>query len=107
MNSTTTEEIKPDFRFNRNLFISNRDPEVKLLQEFLNSSGFKLTDADEPGAPGRETNFFGRLTKAAIIKFQENYDEEILKPLDLTKGTGYFGPSSRKMANKILDSKNR
>ena len=42
---------------------------VKLLQKFLNTNGFALRKAG-PGSPGNETNNFGLLTEAALIKFQ-------------------------------------
>ena len=47
------------------------------------------------------TGYFGPITKAALIKFQERYSEDILKPLNLEKGTGYFGPKSRAYLNGI------
>jgi len=37
--------------------------DVKKLQEFLNTNGFKLADSG-PGSPGNETTFFGSLTRA-------------------------------------------
>jgi hypothetical protein len=44
--------------------------------------------------------FFGPKTLAAVIKFQEKYRDEILKPVGLTKGTGYVGVSTRNFINK-------
>ena len=52
------------------------------------------------GSPGNETNKFGLLTRAALIKFQEAYANDILSSGGLTKGTGYFGPSTRAFVNR-------
>ncbi|MCK4805720.1 MAG: peptidoglycan-binding protein, partial [Candidatus Pacebacteria bacterium] len=39
----------------------------------------------------KATGYFGPITKAALAKFQEKYSQDILKPLNLEFGTGYFG----------------
>ena len=41
-------------------------------------------------------------TGNALILFQQAHASEILTPLGLTKGTGYFGPNTLKAVNKIL-----
>lgn len=46
---------------------------VKRLQQFLNNSGFILSNSGY-GAPGNETDYFGNLTKQALLKFQKNND---------------------------------
>jgi len=38
-----------------------------------------------------------------VIRFQEKYATEILVPLGLEKGTGYFGPMTRAVANQKLN----
>jgi hypothetical protein len=43
--------------------------EVKNLQIYLNTHGY-LVSISGPGSLNNETNFFGSLTKAAVIKFQ-------------------------------------
>ena len=55
--------------------------------------------------PGQETNFFGRLTEAALKKFQEKNNLFILAPLNLTKGTGNFYEYTRVFININLANK--
>ncbi|MGB9598309.1 MAG: peptidoglycan-binding domain-containing protein [Minisyncoccales bacterium] len=50
-----------------------------------------------------ESKFFGKITQEAVIRFQEKYSQEILKPWRLTKGTGIVGPKTREKINSILD----
>ena len=85
-------------RFENNLYYGMRDnSEVKCLQEFLESQGSEIYPE------GLVTGNFLSLTKAAVIRFQEKYATEILAPLGLEKGTGYFGPMTRAVANQKLN----
>ncbi len=47
------------------------------------------------------TGTFGTETRDAVIKFQEKYPEEILKPAGITKGNGKVGASTRKQLNAL------
>ncbi|MDE1940607.1 MAG: peptidoglycan-binding protein [Patescibacteria group bacterium] len=76
--------------FTRFLEEGMRGGDVRQLQRFLNAKGFMLA-TDGPGSPGNETDFFGSLTKAALIKFQDAHRADILEPAGLTEGTGIFG----------------
>lgn len=80
--------------FTRNLTTGSRGEDVRQLQKFLNAKGFTITTLGD-GSPGKETDFFGNLTKAALVRFQDAYASEILVPAGLIKGTGYFGPATR------------
>ncbi len=101
----TIEETNAVKKFASFLRLSNRKTDVKELQIFLNSQGFILAKSG-PGSPGNETNFFGRRTKAALIKYQEANKQEILKPLKLKRGTGFFGPYTMRFVNAILEKQN-
>lgn len=84
-------------QFARDLSFGMReDEEVRCLQEFLKSK--------EPGLypEGLITGNFFVLTKAAVIRFQEKYQSEILAPLGLSKGTGIVGQATRAKLNLLL-----
>ncbi len=50
---------------------------------------------------GYVTGNFLRLTKKAVIRFQEKYASYVLNPLDLKQGTGYVGSRTISMINNI------
>jgi len=104
------------FRFTRSLSLGQSGIPVKSLQIFLNdltvtyrtAQGVVVTgnpflvSTKGPGSKGFESTYFGPATKRALIKFQEYYASDILAPVHLSKGTGYFGPSTMKKVNGIL-----
>ncbi|MFZ6014785.1 MAG: peptidoglycan-binding protein [Patescibacteria group bacterium] len=87
--------------FTRNLGFGFRGADVKRLQIFLNDQGYVLAGQGN-GSPGDETEFYGPRTFRAVKAFQEGFSDYILSPLNLTRGTGYFGNLTRDLANKIL-----
>lgn len=77
-------------------FGMSNNAEVRCLQEFLK-------DQEQDIYPeGLVTGYFGNLTQAAVIRFQEKYASEILNPLGLYFGTGFVGPSTRAKINQLL-----
>lgn len=76
--------------FTRNLRYGMRGNDVACLQALLNVSP--------------RTGYFGPLTRAAVIKFQEDNAAEILTPLGLTRGTGVVGPATRAKLNQMLQA---
>lgn len=75
-----------------NLSYGMQGREVKCLQNFLKSQGFNT----------ETTSYFGSLTKAAVIRFQEKYSLEILAPVGLKNGTGFVGVSTRAKIKRLL-----
>jgi peptidoglycan hydrolase-like protein with peptidoglycan-binding domain len=92
------------FSFNRDLKLGDSGTDVLELQKLLNQSADTRIANSGVGAPGQETTYFGNLTHSAVIKFQNKYASEILTPVGLTYGTGYFGPSTRAKANGLLNN---
>jgi len=87
-------EKDPDFQFSSVLNLKSEGKEVEELQKCL---------AKDPDIypNGEITGYFGNSTKQAVIKFQEKYSDDILKPLGLNSGTGKVGPSTIKKLNEI------
>ncbi|MEK7640547.1 MAG: hypothetical protein AAB389_00935 [Patescibacteria group bacterium] len=79
----------------RNLKLGDRGEDVRELQITLNKSSDTRIAMIGPGSSGNETAYFGILTKIAVIKFQEKYTNQILKPAGLTNGTGFVGGQTR------------
>lgn len=83
-------------RFERDLFYGLRGQEVYCLQEFLKKQGPEIYPE------GLVTGNFLGLTKAAVMRFQEKYANEILTPLGLSGGTGFVGELTRAKMNVLL-----
>lgn len=90
--------------FTKNLTLGSSDPQVTLLQQFLNMYPDTRIADTGAGAPGNETAYFGPLTRDAVIRFQEKYAADVLAPSGLLEGTGYVGPATRGKLNELLTS---
>ncbi len=75
--------------FARNLEFGMTGEDVKALQQWLNTNGYRVASSG-PGSPGNETTKFGGATRSALIKFQ--------KANGITPAAGYFGPKTRAAA---------
>lgn len=84
------EKKKNDFKVD--LKYGMKHPDVKLLQQFLNNNGFTISPIGA-GSKGKETEYFGRLTQLALIRFQRKYK--------ITPAQGYFGRITRSIINAI------
>ncbi|MCG2690348.1 peptidoglycan-binding protein [Candidatus Parcubacteria bacterium] len=78
------------------LFWGKQGEQVKCLQSFLVSQGKDICPA------ALITGYFGPLTKAAVIRFQEKYRVEILTPFNFTLGNGYVGSLTRAKINSLI-----
>jgi ABC-type transport system substrate-binding protein len=87
---------QPAFQFKSNLQVGSTGTEVTELQKCL----AKYSDIYPSG---EVTGSFGAKTKEAVIKFQEKYAAEILKPGGLTKGTGTVLGATRKKLNALCE----
>jgi len=83
-------------KINNNLSIGMQGDEVRCLQDFLKSQGAEIYPE------GLVTGYFGNLTKAAVIKFQEKYTDECLSSWGLVNGTGFVGTTTREKLNSLL-----
>ncbi|MFA6252225.1 MAG: peptidoglycan-binding protein [Candidatus Paceibacterota bacterium] len=104
-NSNTFSSYSNDlggFRFSSNLALGSRGEEVKYLQRFLNSDPDTKVAYTGYGSSGWETTYFGYSTRAAVIRFQNKYANEILYPIGRTRGTGFWGFLSIAKANQLL-----
>ncbi|MEK7144244.1 MAG: peptidoglycan-binding domain-containing protein [Patescibacteria group bacterium] len=87
--------------FTTNLSLGSSGPQVIALQKILNQDPDTRIAVTGSGSPGNETDHFGQLTKAAVIRFQEKYASEVLVPAGLTKGTGRVGSYTRAKLNTL------
>src|SRR3989344_1719166 len=97
----TTPSGACPYTWTRSLTVGATGADVQKLQEFLNGTTATRIAASGAGSPGNESTYFGSLTAAGVAKFQDIYASEVLTPLGLSKGTGYFGASTRAKANAL------
>lgn len=84
------EERKTDvvFRFENNLGLGSVSNDVIMLQKFLNTTDTPI------GNYGKETTFFGELTKKALVAFQKKWA--------ISPAIGYFGAVTRAKVNSLV-----
>jgi hypothetical protein len=77
-----------------NLSYGDSGDDVELLQTWLAKDS-------EVYPEGIVSGWFGPLTKAAVIKFQEKYADEVLTPWGITEGSGFVGSTTREKLNAL------
>lgn len=87
----TAVDLPDRYPFNNNLSLGMSSPDVKELQKVLNKDTRTQVATAGDGSAGKETYYFGGLTKSALIKYQT---------LHGLPQTGYFGPMTRAEMNK-------
>jgi peptidoglycan hydrolase-like protein with peptidoglycan-binding domain len=92
--------------FLNDLSLGSNGQEVLDLQELLNRDPETQIANDGPGSPGNETTYFGSLTQAAVIRFQNKYASETLAPAGIALGTGFVGTYTRLKLNRLSEEQN-
>jgi len=82
------------YEFTRNLTTGMRGTDVKKLQMALKELGFFTYP--------KCTGYFGGVTRKAVIDFQNHFRNEVLKVFGISKGTGYFGRTSKAKMHKLM-----
>jgi peptidoglycan hydrolase-like protein with peptidoglycan-binding domain len=82
-------------KFPMNLSMGMKNDDVKCLQQLLEILGPKIYPE------GLDTGYFGPLTKAAVIRFQNKFADEVLTPWDIPEGTGFVGKTTRAKLNEL------
>ena len=84
-------------RFPMNLSVGMKNDDVKCLQQLLEILGPEIYPE------GLDTGYFGSLTKAAVIRFQNKFADEVLTPWDIPEGTGFVGKTTRAKLNGLCE----
>jgi hypothetical protein len=83
--------------FREDLYFGVNSPDVKVLQSILNLDKRTAIADSGPGSRGKEVDFFGSSTTAAVKKFQSLFIEYI------GIANGRFGPKTRTVMNTICN----
>ncbi len=85
----------------RTLQMGSTGQDVKELQVLLNSDPLTTVSSSGIGSSGKESEYFGILTKRAVEAFQKKYAPEVLFPAGIWQPTGIVGSYSRKKLNAL------
>src|SRR3989338_6501151 len=76
--TTTTSGAGTLTSLTQTMKLGSKGTEVKTLQMMLNMATDTAVASTGVGSAGKETTYFGSLTKAAVIKFQNKHKSEVL-----------------------------
>lgn len=82
------------YSWNEEFGLGSSGEKVKALQKVLINEGTWNSEVEATG-------YFGPITKEALSEFQEKYEEDILSPISLERGTGYFGNKTKSYLERI------
>lgn len=88
------QEKRGPIPFTKNLKYGDKGEEVRILQKCLAQNKKIYPEAEING-------YFGLKTQKAVIRFQEKYTTEILKPASLVKGNGEVRALTRQKLNQL------
>lgn len=85
----TPKPSRPEwcYNFEKNMGVGDRGEQVKALRKAI-------------GDDDQDNDLFDEKLASKIVQFQEKNKDEILKPLGLSRGSGYLGASTRKWLNR-------
>ncbi|MBS3903019.1 MAG: hypothetical protein KGZ30_01435 [Anaplasmataceae bacterium] len=84
----------PCYTLTRDLSLGASGDEVSGLHRALEQEGFEL-------GLEKSSKIFGEKTASAVVGFQQKYAKDVLEPIGLQYGTGYFGKLTREKVNSI------
>ena len=84
-------------KFENNLSVGMENDDVKCLQQLLGILGAEIYPEN------LDTGYFGRLTKSAVIRFQDKFADEVLLPWGISQGTGFVGKTTRAKLNALCE----
>jgi hypothetical protein len=87
------------FQFNKNLQRGMNNADVKNLQTTLDYIPMFIGGSTIP-----TTGYFGSVTEAAVIAFQNLWSGTILAPNGMTTGNGFVGASTRAVLNGLCET---
>jgi hypothetical protein len=88
------------FQFNKNLRRGMDNSDVKNLQTVLDYVP-TFVAGGIGGAALPTTGYFGNATEAAVIAFQDMWNDKILAPNGMTTGNGFVGAATRAVLNNL------
>jgi len=94
--------VTSGFSFKKDLRLGDTDSDVRELQRVLNADVDTMVATEGPGSHGKESTYFGELTKVAVIKFQNKYKDIVLTLNSITTADGVVNRPTRTRLNLLI-----